>query len=134
MGELIWKRMFGMCHWLKSKRGLVIIYFNKSNCKSGGHVPVARRFECHSPIFAAVNGTPFFYLRQPEDTIKGQMYYDLDFDDWIFEIEQTEGSQITARLREIWTDYLGAQAYLRKGMDQVSDIYKERVGSVNKLI
>jgi hypothetical protein len=62
------------------------------------------------------------------------MYYDLDFDDWIFEIEQTEGSQITARLREIWTDYLGAQAYLRKGMDQVSDIYKERVGSVNKLI
>jgi polysaccharide pyruvyl transferase WcaK-like protein len=91
-------------------------------------------FECHSPIIAAVNGTPFFYLRQPEDTIKGQMYYDLDFDDWIFEIEQTEGSQITARLREIWTDLPAAQAYLRKGMDQVSDIYKERVGSVNKLI
>lgn len=33
-------------------------------------------FECHSPIIAATNGTPCFYLRQPEDSIKGQMYYD----------------------------------------------------------
>jgi hypothetical protein len=44
-------------------------------------------FECHSPIIAAANGNPMFYLRQPEDSIKGQMYYDLGFDDWIFEID-----------------------------------------------
>jgi polysaccharide pyruvyl transferase WcaK-like protein len=91
-------------------------------------------FECHSPIIAAVNETPFFYLRQPEDTIKGNMYYDLGFDDWIFEIEETEGSQITNRLRDIWTDFSGAQSYLKKNMDQVCDIYKQRVGSVNELI
>ncbi|MCL6258846.1 polysaccharide pyruvyl transferase family protein [Aquiflexum sp. TKW24L] len=90
-------------------------------------------FECHSPIIAAVNETPFFYLRQPEDTIKGHMYYDLDFDDWVFEIEQTKGSQITDRLREIWTDLPAAQAYLKKSMDQVSDIYKQRVESVMEL-
>ncbi len=90
-------------------------------------------FECHSPIIAAVNGTPFFYLRQPEDTIKGNMYYDLGFDDWVFEIEETSGNQITTRLREIWTDFPAAQAYLKKGMDQVSDIYKQRVESVNEV-
>lgn len=41
-------------------------------------------FECHSPIIALANGTPAFYLRPRKDTIKGQMYYDLGFDDWIF--------------------------------------------------
>src|SRR5690606_1873355 len=48
-------------------------------------------FECHSAILAAANGTPFIYLRQPQDTIKGQMYYDLGFNEWVFEIEQSEG-------------------------------------------
>lgn len=91
-------------------------------------------FECHSPIIAAVNGTPFFYLRQPEDTIKGQMYYDLGFDDWIFEIEETEGTQIADQLRKIWTDFPAAQSYLRKNMDQISNIYKARVESVKVLI
>lgn len=90
-------------------------------------------FECHSPIIAAVNGTPFFYLRQPEDTIKGNMYYDLGFDDWVFEIEETDGNQITTTLREIWTDFPAAQGYLKKGMDQVSAIYKQRVESVNEI-
>jgi polysaccharide pyruvyl transferase WcaK-like protein len=61
--------------------------------------------ECHSPIIAAANGTPFFYLRQPEDTIKGQMYYDLEFDDWTFEIDETEAQQISDQLRIVWTDY-----------------------------
>ncbi|GAB3219334.1 polysaccharide pyruvyl transferase family protein [Algoriphagus aestuariicola] len=91
-------------------------------------------FECHSPIIAAVNGTPFFYLRQPEDTIKGNMYYDLGFNDWIFEIEETTGNQITDSLRNIWTEYPTAQGYLKKGMDQVSDIYKKRVESVDELV
>ena len=83
-------------------------------------------FECHSPIIAAANGTPMFYLRQPEDTIKGQMYYDLGFDEWIFEIDQTTGEQITNRLREIWTDYDKAKAKLAVSMNKVSKIYKER--------
>lgn len=83
-------------------------------------------FECHSPIIAAANGTPMFYLRQPEDTIKGQMYYDLGFDDWTFEIDQTSGKQITDRLREIWTDYDKAKAKLAVSMNKVSKIYHDR--------
>jgi polysaccharide pyruvyl transferase WcaK-like protein len=89
-------------------------------------------FECHSPIIAAANGTPMFYLRQPEDTIKGQMYYDLGFDDWIFEIEQTSGKQIADRLREVWKDYGGAKARLAKSMDLVDKIYAKSTEIVKK--
>ena len=62
-------------------------------------------FECHSPIIATAMGTPAFYLRQPEDTIKGQMYYDLGMADWTFELEQSTGRQIADRLLEVATDY-----------------------------
>lgn len=89
-------------------------------------------FECHSPIIAAANGTPMFYLRQPEDTIKGQMYYDLGFNDWTFEIEQTSGKQIADRLREVWKDYGGAKAKLSKSMALVDKIYAKSIEIVKK--
>lgn len=91
-------------------------------------------FECHSPIIAAANGTPCFYLRQPEDTIKGQMYYDLGFNDWAFEINNTTGKQITDRLREVWKDYKKAKAKLKTRMDKVADIYKTGTERVKKLV
>ena len=90
--------------------------------------------ECHSPIIAAVNGTPCFYLRQPEDTIKGQMYYDLGFDDWTFEIEQTQGKQIADRLREVWKDYPKAKAKLKLCMVKVDKIYSDRTATVKNLL
>ncbi|HWS01378.1 MAG TPA: polysaccharide pyruvyl transferase family protein [Prolixibacteraceae bacterium] len=82
-------------------------------------------FECHSPIIAAANGTPFMYLRQPEDTIKGQMYADLGFDDWCFEIDNTTGKMVSDRLREIWKDYPKAKSKLAASMDHVTEIYRE---------
>lgn len=91
-------------------------------------------FECHSPIIAAANGTPFLYLRQPEDTIKGQMYYDLGFDNWIFEIEETGGKQIADRLREIYTNYPMASAKLKTRMDKVGQIYSDRVNQMKSYI
>ena len=91
-------------------------------------------FECHSPIIAAVNGTPCFYLRQPEDTIKGQMYYDLGFNDWTFEINQTEGKQIADRLREVWTNYGKAKEKLKTRMDNVERIYREATTRMDKLL
>ncbi|AWW00869.1 polysaccharide pyruvyl transferase family protein [Arcticibacterium luteifluviistationis] len=91
-------------------------------------------FECHSPIISAANDTPFFYLRQPEDTIKGQMYYDLGFDNWVFEIEQTEGKQIANRLREVWDKYPKAKSELKRGMKNVDDIYKERTDTLTEIL
>jgi len=91
-------------------------------------------FECHSPIIAAANETPFFYLRQPEDTIKGQMYYDLGFEDWVFEIEETEGVQIVGELHKIMNNYPAALAKLKAGMENIHQIYSARVESIKKCI
>ncbi len=80
-------------------------------------------FECHSPIIAAANGTPCFYLRQPEDTIKGQMYYDLGLSDWTFEIEQTNAKQITERLLEVNAGYDAALKKVGMAMSNVRERY-----------
>lgn len=89
-------------------------------------------FECHSPIIAAANNTPFFYLRQPEDTIKGQMYYDLGFDQWVFEIDQTKAAQIEERLMSIWSDYPEALKTLASSMKKVDKIYASACQAVEK--
>jgi len=91
-------------------------------------------FECHSPIIAAVNNTPFFYLRQPEDTIKGQMYYDLGFNDRVFEIENTSGKEITDSLRDVWKNYNKSKNNLKMSMDNVASIYKSATSDVKKLL
>jgi polysaccharide pyruvyl transferase WcaK-like protein len=91
-------------------------------------------FECHSPIIAAANGTPFLYLRQPEDTIKGQMYYDLGFNDRVFEIDNTTGRQIADRLREVWKNYDQAKAKLKTGMDKVGTIYRQSTERIKNIL
>jgi hypothetical protein len=73
-------------------------------------------------------------LRQPEDTIKGQMYYDLGFNDWVFEMDQTTGKQITERLREVWKDYGKAKLKLKVSMDHVASIYKDTAGNVKQIL
>ncbi len=54
--------------------------------------------EMHSPIIAVANGTPAIHLRQPTDTRKGQMWRDVGLSDWIFEIDESSGEDIAARL------------------------------------
>ncbi len=80
-------------------------------------------FECHSPIMAIANGTPAFYLRHPEDTIKGQMYYDLGLKDWTFEINETTGKQIADRLMNVHANYTAAQKQIRQTMKKVDEQY-----------
>jgi polysaccharide pyruvyl transferase WcaK-like protein len=57
--------------------------------------------EQHSPIMAIAGGVPAVLVRQPTDTRKGQMWYDLKLNDWVFEIDRTTGAQIAARLVQI---------------------------------
>jgi polysaccharide pyruvyl transferase WcaK-like protein len=89
------------------------------------HAHTIVSFECHSPIIAAANGTPSFYLRQPTDTIKGQMYYDLGLNDWVFEIDNTTGKQISDRLMEINRDYPAAQKRVKDTLKMVGKRYDE---------
>lgn len=97
------------------------------------HAHTVLSFECHSPIIASVNGTPAFYLRQPEDTIKGQMYYDLGLSDYVFEIEKTTGEQIADRLLEVTNDYPKAQQKVKDAMSQVKLRYDHAFSIINKL-
>lgn len=89
--------------------------------------------ECHSPIMAATQGTPFFYVRQPEDTIKGQMYYDIGLSDWVYEIDEIEGEDIADGLMTITADYPAAQAKLAQAMDRVDERF-DRAAQVLKRI
>lgn len=82
-------------------------------------------FECHSPIISLANNTPAVYLRQPEDGIKGQMYYDLGFNDWVFEIEESTGEQITDELMKVFNNYEKSLQALAGSMEKVNRIYKK---------
>jgi polysaccharide pyruvyl transferase WcaK-like protein len=85
-------------------------------------------FECHSPIIAAANGTPCFYLRQPTDTIKGQMYYDLGFNDWVFEIDNTSGEQVSGRLMDVYRNYPAALDKVKEAISTVNARYDDCMG------
>jgi polysaccharide pyruvyl transferase WcaK-like protein len=88
--------------------------------------------ECHSPIISLVNGTPAIYVRQPSDTIKGQMYYDLELPDWIFEIDQTSGEQIAGRLMEIHRHYPESLGKVKQLNQRVKGIYDQRMAELGK--
>jgi polysaccharide pyruvyl transferase WcaK-like protein len=90
--------------------------------------------ECHSPIIAAANGTPCFYLRQPQDTIKGQMWYDLGLYDWVFEIEDTAGQDIIRQLNQVFKNYSDALNYLKNAMNKVSELYDGAFEKVQQIV
>jgi hypothetical protein len=69
--------------------------------------------ECHSPLIALHNGTPTFYVRQPTDTCKGQMYADIGAGDWFFEVDETSGDQLWARLQQIVRDPQAAKSKIK---------------------
>jgi polysaccharide pyruvyl transferase WcaK-like protein len=90
--------------------------------------------ECHSPLIALHNGTPTFYVRQPTDTCKGQMYRDIGANDWFFEIDETTGSQLWSRLEGILRDPARAQAKVKSIMTGVESKQKRMVDAVRAAV
>jgi hypothetical protein len=88
--------------------------------------------ECHSPLIALRNGTPAFYVRQPTDTCKGEMYRDFGARDWLFEIDQTTGDQLWTRLAAIHRDPARAKAQVRSIMQTVETRQKRMVDAVKR--
>lgn len=82
--------------------------------------------ECHSPILAAVQGTPCMYVHQPEDGIKGHMWKDIGLGDWFFEIEQSSGADVAARLLEIHTQGKKARQRVREAVQFAQKLQGER--------
>ena len=90
--------------------------------------------ECHSPLIALHNGTPTFYVRQPTDTCKGQMYRDIGADDWFFEIDETNGAQLWSRLEAIHKNPAAARAKVKSIMATVEARQKRMVDAVRAAV
>lgn len=87
-------------------------------CSVYSHAAAIVSFEQHSPIMGIAAGVPSVLLRQPTDTRKGRMWYDLNMDDWVFEIDQTTGEQIAVRLTKIGRNIPAARAAAAKARDE----------------
>lgn len=83
--------------------------------------------ECHSPLIALKSGTPSFYVRQPTDTCKGQMYRDLGANDWFFEVEETSGAQLWQRLDRVVSKPASAKAQVKQIMSRVDQLQQRMV-------
>ena len=88
--------------------------------------------ECHSPLIALHNGTPTFYVRQPTDTCKGQMYRDIGANDWFFEVDETNGPELWSRLEAIVKDPAKAKAKVKAIMATVEARQKRMVDAVRQ--
>jgi polysaccharide pyruvyl transferase WcaK-like protein len=86
--------------------------------------------ECHSPLIALHNGTPAFYVRQPTDTCKGQMYRDFGADDWFFEVDETSGPQLWSQLEAIHRKPAQAKAKVTTVMTTVQKLQRRMVDAV----
>ena len=90
--------------------------------------------ECHSPLIALHNGTPTFYVRQPTDTCKGQMYRDIGAHDWFFEIDETSGPQFWSRLEAMHQNPAAARAKVKSIMATVEARQKRMVEAAREAI
>jgi hypothetical protein len=88
--------------------------------------------ECHSPLIALRNGTPAFYVRQPTDTCKGQMYRDFGAGEWFFEIEETSGDQLWSRLEAIHRRPAEARGRVRSILGTVEKLQRRMVAAVRE--
>ena len=84
----------------------------------------------HSPIFALAMGTPAMYVRQPTDTIKGQMWNDVGVGDWFREIGQVSGQSLCEDLLAIHRNPEAARARARKIMEGVRRTQAATMGVV----
>jgi len=83
--------------------------------------------ECHSPIIALSQGTPAFYVRNPADTVKAQMFRDLGLTDWVFESNHTTGQQLWEKLKPIHEDRAAGRAKVQTAMQQAAAIQKRMI-------
>lgn len=90
--------------------------------------------ECHSPIIACAHGTPGLYVRQPTDTIKGQMWYDIGLKDWTFEIDEVDQQQIADRVMRVADNYEQSLDKLKSVMQSIQQRQKRTMSVVKAAV
>jgi len=86
--------------------------------------------DCHSPIIALAHGVPGFYVRQPTDTCKGQMFHDVGVGSWVFEVDETSGPAMWSQLEAIHRQPAEARAKVRTVMAGVDLLQRRMVDAV----
>ena len=86
------------------------------------------------PIRSGMYGTPTFYVRQPTDTCKGQMYRDIGANDWFFEVDETSGAQLWSRLETIHKNPAAARAKVKSIMAGVERLQQRMVDAAREAI
>ncbi|MEQ7011034.1 polysaccharide pyruvyl transferase family protein [Actinopolymorpha sp. B17G11] len=85
--------------------------------------------ECHSPIMSVVAGTPTVYLRQPTDTIKGQMWADLGLADSILELDDLRAGELEDFFQHKYADYQNAVESTARGRERAQSILGDMVAT-----
>lgn len=86
--------------------------------------------EQHSPIMGIAAGVPSVLVRQPTDTRKGRMWYDLGMEDWVFEIDASTGKQIAERVVAIGRDLPAARLSAAKARDRAGERMKAMIAAI----
>ncbi|QDV32938.1 polysaccharide pyruvyl transferase family protein [Tautonia plasticadhaerens] len=90
--------------------------------------------ECHSPIIALAGGTPALYVRQPTDTWKGRMYPDLGLGDWLVEVDDATGADLSTRLLAFHEDPDAARGRRDLAIARASDLFRLGISSARGAI
>jgi hypothetical protein len=62
------------------------------------------------------------------------MWYDLGFDDWVVEIEESNGEHIADILMRIHSNYDASNEYLRNAMNVVSERHTTAMKEVERKV
>lgn len=81
-----------------------------------------------------LNWTPAFYVRNPTDTVKAQMFADLGLGDWIFECRHTTGQQLWEKLKPLHEDRTAARTRVQRAMTQAAAIQKRMVEVLSEAV
>ena len=85
-------------------------------------------------VLALANGTPAVHLRQPTDPRKGQVLRDLGLSDWIFEVDDASGEQISRTVLAILKEEAAAKAKVSKAKAVVDGKYQEAFAAIGKVL
>jgi polysaccharide pyruvyl transferase WcaK-like protein len=76
----------------------------------------------HSAIMSLSVGTPTLHPRDPMAGRKGQIYNDLDLNDWLFDINHTVTSDIQPALDDLIDNPEHARSRVSKAMTKVNQL------------
>lgn len=91
-------------------------------------------FECHSPILAIRQGIPALYIRNPTDTIKGQMYRDLGLNEWILECDEVNGKDVYSAVSKYLRQPAWSREKIEKALELANNAYRAGVDTVRRLL